>query len=126
MYRTSQVVPLGNQMLGGISVSMNVPASVAQARQVANTAPNMPYGFYETTQAGLPNEPALSPDNAGTPQALPRVMHPLNPTREVEVRVVQPMSARTLARRNGRTLLPIDSSGVVQSGSKATTVKFKV
>jgi hypothetical protein len=104
--RTSQLSPLGQQVARGFEASLT-----PRMGQIPDNSPVTGSGVVDQT-----------PSYDG----LPRVPHPLNPTRQVVVRQVRPYSPLLRAPSIGATVLPIQGSSVEQSephvGIK-TTVK---
>jgi hypothetical protein len=113
LYRTSQISPLGREIVNHINFSLTTEASRVLNKGLPGTqVPSLPY----QVSATAPGVPAKTQP------------HPLNPAQQVVVRAAYPNRAGLRAPSiNGRTI-PIQVSTVEQSGTPATVNKssFKV
>lgn len=106
-YRTSQVTPLGKQILDGVSLQF------ATSRPVVTQV-----GF--STPDGV--NPAVAVASNAPGVGSNRVPHPLNPSQMVTVRSARPNSPALRPPSIGGRAIPMTTSGVEQSVQPTTVV----
>ena len=107
-YRTSQITPLGKEILGGINLKFSATApAVSMQGPVASTDGADPPANVSSTAPGM------------GPQMVP---HPLNPAQMVTVRSTRPYAPALRPPAMGGRAIPIQRTVVEQSQGPATVV----